>query len=205
MLNDNFLFQIIIAAFALVYGNPLRLMNGYDSFGNTCGQLNNLKLSGSSLSGISTINKPYLFYLDLLHFDKTLKICVEKCPDRLIENVYDLISFYEDTNSNLCRYDFNISALTNDTVINFGDNEHAMQLDNIFNVFGPCPNFPIYESEPVLHRCVPTSKYATEQMMGYAYSGTLNNWALTEHLLGDLYTTWHYLLGCVILALGKFT
>ena len=35
-----FTFQIFIAAFALVYGNPLRLVNGYDSFGNVCGSSN---------------------------------------------------------------------------------------------------------------------------------------------------------------------
>lgn len=36
----NVIFQIFIAAFALVYGDPLRVVNGYDSFGNVCGSDN---------------------------------------------------------------------------------------------------------------------------------------------------------------------
>lgn len=179
------------------------MLNGYDSFGNTCGQKNNFKLSESSLSGISTIDKPYLFYLDLLHYDKTLKICVERCPNRLIGNVNDLLSFYKDTGSNLCRYDFNISMLNNETTRNLVNQKQSVYLDSIFNIFGPCPKFPIYESEPILHRCVPIPNSVTEHLMGHAYSGMLNNWAIIEQLLGDLYTTWPYLLGCVILAFGK--
>lgn len=52
------LFQILIAGFALVYGNPKRLIHGYDSFGNTCGSSSNDKLPNNlNLSGISTTNK----------------------------------------------------------------------------------------------------------------------------------------------------
>lgn len=55
---DYFHFQILIAAFALVYGNPLRLINGYDSFGNTCGMKNNPKFGSMELSGQDTSDKP---------------------------------------------------------------------------------------------------------------------------------------------------
>nr|CAD7434751.1 unnamed protein product [Timema monikensis] len=46
-----------VAAFAIVYGNPLRLINGYDSFGNTCGTSNNEKMGGLALSGMDTSDK----------------------------------------------------------------------------------------------------------------------------------------------------
>nr|CAD7408778.1 unnamed protein product [Timema cristinae] len=49
--------MIVIAAFAIVYGNPLRLINGYDSFGNTCGTSNNEKMGGLALSGMDTSDK----------------------------------------------------------------------------------------------------------------------------------------------------
>lgn len=57
MYINNWLLQIFIAAFAMVYGNPLRLVNGYDTFGNTCGALLNDKMGNLNLSGISTIDK----------------------------------------------------------------------------------------------------------------------------------------------------
>lgn len=50
--------QIMIAAFALVYGNPLRLINGYDSFGNTCEMKANPKLGIGELFGQDTSDKP---------------------------------------------------------------------------------------------------------------------------------------------------
>lgn len=48
----------MIAAFALVYGNPLRLIHGYDSFGNTCGVKNNPKFGSLELTGQDTSDKP---------------------------------------------------------------------------------------------------------------------------------------------------
>ncbi|KMQ90399.1 ctl-like protein 1-like protein [Lasius niger] len=50
--------MILIAAFAIVYGNPIRLINGYDSFGNTCGMKNNPKFGSMELSGQDTSDKP---------------------------------------------------------------------------------------------------------------------------------------------------
>lgn len=57
-LLGDIILQILIAAFALVYGNPLRLINGYDSFGNTCGMKNNPKFGSMELSGQDTSDKP---------------------------------------------------------------------------------------------------------------------------------------------------
>lgn len=52
----NFYFQIFIAGFAFVYGNPLRLIHGYDSFGNTCGSSTNDYI-GTDLSGLDLSQK----------------------------------------------------------------------------------------------------------------------------------------------------
>lgn len=49
--------QILIAGFALVYGNPRRLVNGYDSFGNTCGSSCNERIGNFSLSGLDMTSK----------------------------------------------------------------------------------------------------------------------------------------------------
>ena len=50
--------QILVAAFAFVYGNPMRLLSGYDSFGNTCGTEANRKFGSMELSGLDTSEKP---------------------------------------------------------------------------------------------------------------------------------------------------
>lgn len=48
----------MIAAFALVYGNPMRLVHGYDSFGNTCGMKNNPVSKRVDLYSLDNSDKP---------------------------------------------------------------------------------------------------------------------------------------------------
>lgn len=55
------LLMIVVAIFSFVYGNPMRLINGYDSFGNTCGVKSNERFTGFPLSGRDTSMEPYLF------------------------------------------------------------------------------------------------------------------------------------------------
>ncbi|KAG8273287.1 hypothetical protein J6590_023792 [Homalodisca vitripennis] len=101
---SNYNVSILIAGFALVYGNPLRLIHGYDSFGNTCGSsYNDQLLTNGNLSGINTVNKRYLFFMDVRNIRNSLQICVEKCPDRNIDTIQELKLFYDQTGSNLCR------------------------------------------------------------------------------------------------------
>jgi len=52
-----FVFQVLIAALALIHGNPIRLLNGYDSFGNICGYKKNSRMGDLPLSGIDTSDK----------------------------------------------------------------------------------------------------------------------------------------------------
>lgn len=124
-----------MAIFSFVYGNPLRLINGYDSFGNTCGVRNNDKFSNIKLSGLNTIDKPNLFFLDIKELRQTLKICVKDCPNRVIKNRGELYNYYKETNSQLCRYDFNMTLLL----------EPERRDLQYFDFLGPCPTFPVYE------------------------------------------------------------
>lgn len=113
----------------------MRLINGFDSFGNTCGVKTNEHFADFKLSGINTIDRPYVFFLDIREWRQTLKICVKKCPTRKINSAKELYLFYKDTNSQLCRYDFNMSLLD-------------MPIPNdltYFNILGPCPELPVYE------------------------------------------------------------
>lgn len=177
-----------MAVFSFVYGNPLRLINGYDSFGNTCGVQHNQKFSGFPLSGLNTLDKPNLFFLDVTELRQTLKICVRECPSRIIHNREDLYRYYLDTDSKLCRYDFNMTLM-------LGVQPKDM---NYFDFLGPCPPFPVHESTAVLHRCIPSGKQAPMQQVRDVYD-VVNSWSVAQQLFGDLYVTWP------IIALMAFT
>lgn len=135
LLRKTISFQIAIAVFAFVYGNPVRLINGYDSFGNTCGVRSNEHFTDLKLSGQNTIDKPNLFFLDIREWRNTVKICVKQCPTQLLAHQSELYRFYKETDSQLCRYDFNMSLLAQPT-------PEGMEY---FNVLGPCPKLPVYE------------------------------------------------------------
>lgn len=130
-----FLFQIAIAVFAFVYGNPLRLINGYDSFGNTCGVKTNERFQNFRLSGQNTIDKPYVFFLDIRELRQTLKLCVKSCPNQFINSGKELYKYYQNTGSQLCRYDFNMSLLV----------QPMPEGMRYFDILGPCPTLPVYE------------------------------------------------------------
>lgn len=130
-----FYFQIAIAVFAFVYGNPVRIINGFDSFGNTCGVEHNERFQNFKLSGLNTVDKPYVFFLDIKEWRQTLKLCVKSCPDRNIIDKDQLYKHYQETNSHLCRYDFDMSLLGKPIPNNL----------SYFNIFGPCPELPVYE------------------------------------------------------------
>ncbi|XP_017469747.1 PREDICTED: CTL-like protein 1 [Rhagoletis zephyria] len=170
------LFLIVIAIFSFVYGNPLRVINGYDSFGNTCGVNRNEKFTNFPLSGMNTIDKPQLFYFDFKNPRQSIKICVKECPKRDITTKEDLFKYYMDTHTKFCRYDFVMDTLLN---------TNSKDTDTFFNYLGPCPKLPIYEESPVLHRCMPKGKNAVELYK------LLNSWDVAQQFLGDIYSTWH--------------
>jgi solute carrier family 44 protein 1 (choline transporter-like protein) len=47
----------VIGVFALIYGNPFRLINGVDSFGNICGMRNEVE-ENQIFSGMDMSEKP---------------------------------------------------------------------------------------------------------------------------------------------------
>ncbi|XP_047514454.1 choline transporter-like 1 isoform X3 [Pieris napi] len=178
--------MIIVAAIAFVYGNPQRLINGYDSFGNTCGVANNKKLINFPLAGITTVDKPYLFFMDVKELRKSLKICVKKCPSKKMETFTDIQTFYKETGSSLCRYDINLNTTTNNQGLN--------------NYIGPCPVLPVYESFPLLNRCFPKTAKEVAQKVFTDFYDLLNSWDTIEQMLSDLYNSWKEMIICVIIA-----
>lgn len=184
------LILIVIAIFSFVYGNPVRLINGYDSFGNTCGVKQNDRYSDFPLSGMNTIDKPNLFFLDFSELRQTIKICVKQCPNKKIENRKELYNYYQDTNTKLCRYDFNMSLLL----------EPERNDVKYFGFLGPCPQPPIFESTQVLHRCMPNSANVHLKQVKDAYK-LLNSWDVAQQFLSDVYKTWPIMIMLSVLAL----
>ncbi|XP_077285195.1 choline transporter-like 1 [Arctopsyche grandis] len=183
------IFMIIIAVFAFAYGNPLRVINGYDSYGNTCGVKNNAKLSKSPESGISTLDKRYLLFMDIEHLRTSLKICVAKCPKKTLRTIEDLQLYYKETGISFCSYGFDL--------------EKADKNDkSLSSLTGPCPNLPIYESIPILHRCFPKPRKEVVQQVFSKFYNLLNSWETVEYTLSDLYSSWKELLIFLFVALG---
>ncbi|KAL0840483.1 hypothetical protein ABMA28_015727 [Loxostege sticticalis] len=178
--------MIIVAAISFVYGNPQRLINGYDSFGNTCGVKTNKKLINFPLAGISTIDKNYLFFMDIKELRRSLKICVKQCPSRKMESLTDIQQFYKETGSNLCRYDINLNNVTNSK--------------DLHNFIGPCPSLPVYDSFPLLNRCFPKSAQDIAKRVFNDFYDLLNSWDTIEQMLSDLYSSWKEMIICVIIA-----
>ncbi|XP_050498567.1 choline transporter-like 1 [Diabrotica virgifera virgifera] len=180
--------MIIIAAFSFVYGNPLRIINGYDSFGNTCGTSNNKAFGNMPLSGIDTSEKKYLLFFDVRELKQSLKICVRECPKMRLNTLQDLSSHHR-VGIDYCRYDFNYNELNNP------------KANSLSGQFGPCPSLPIYEGVSVLNRCVPKQVTEVGEAIVSNFYGLLNSWNVVEQVLGDLYSTWKEILGLTFLAL----
>lgn len=178
--------MLIVAVISFVYGNPQRLINGFDSFGNTCGVKNNQKLINFPLAGINTFDNKYLFFMDVKELQRSLKICVKQCPNKKMESMADLKKFYQETGSNLCRYDINLNNLTT--------------RDDLNHYIGPCPTLPVYESFPLLNRCFPKSAQDLTKKVFKDFYDLLNSWDTIEQMLSDLYSSWKEMIICVIVA-----
>jgi solute carrier family 44 protein 1 (choline transporter-like protein) len=175
---------IFIATFAFIYGNPTRIINGYDSFGNTCGVKSNEKFAdlNSKASGISTIDKPYVFFFNLgKDIKKSLKLCVKECPKQQINSSSELLAYFHRNGTQYCRYDFDMEKLG--SVKNSND-------EAVFHVNGPCPQFPIHHSEPLFHRCIPTGDNGPLKEAQQLYS-LVSSWDFVEQTARDLYKSWH--------------
>ncbi|CAI6366054.1 unnamed protein product [Macrosiphum euphorbiae] len=182
--------MIFIAVFAFIYGDPLRLINGHDSFGNTCGSSSNYKMG--KFSNLDTTDKKFLFYLDPANIEHSMQICVKQCPDSNILTLEDVQNFYNRTESLLCSYNFDLNNFTTD---------EELYKSTIFTTsLGPCPPFPIYKSHHVMNRCVPEELNNQTLPLIYNIYGMMNDWDFTEEILNDLYKTWPQMLYYTILA-----
>ncbi|KAI5626860.1 choline transporter-like protein 1 isoform X4, partial [Silurus asotus] len=87
-----------ICGYTIVTGGAARLVFGYDSYGNTCGQVNEA-IEGVRLSGLDHRDRKYVFFLDPCNLDiiqrkiKSMALCVSQCPTEEMKTYEDLRRF----------------------------------------------------------------------------------------------------------------
>ncbi|XP_066460422.1 choline transporter-like protein 1 [Eleutherodactylus coqui] len=136
-----------ICGFPIATGAASRLVSGYDSYGNVCGQ-KNAEVEGIRNSGLDHTNHKYVFFLDPCKLDivnrkiKSMALCVSRCPQQELKTLNDLKNFAETNGSHLCDYALLPSQYTT-------DNKAAAL----------CPKLPVPESAPIpfFHRCAPVN------------------------------------------------
>lgn len=102
----------------------------------------------------------------------------------------DICNFYKETGSQLCHD-------------KPGNDFSACSNGNRQNKTGACPEWPVYNSIPVLNRCIPKAiKNVGDTIIVNLY-GLINSWDVIEQILGDLYKTWREILSLSFLAFGK--
>lgn len=83
---------------------------------------------------MNTIDKPFVFFLDMKELRQSLKICVKNCPDKEITTKEQFGEYAMKTKNNLCRYDFNDTDLL----------DPSKSKSELFHFLGPCPSLPVF-------------------------------------------------------------
>ncbi|XP_078145259.1 choline transporter-like protein 1 isoform X1 [Centroberyx gerrardi] len=134
-----------ICGFTIVTGGAARLVFGYDSYGNTCGQRNE-QIEGVRLSGLDHTDRKFVFFLDPCNIDivqrkiKSMALCVSLCPSEEMKTYQDLKRFAMHNGSELCSYEL-----------------AGHKYPGLPERFSKCPKLPVPPSKalPVFNRCTP--------------------------------------------------
>uniref|UniRef100_A0A669CK80 Choline transporter-like protein n=1 Tax=Oreochromis niloticus TaxID=8128 RepID=A0A669CK80_ORENI len=134
-----------ICGFTIVTGGAARLVFGYDSYGNTCGQRNE-QIEGVRLSGLDHTDRKFVFFLDPCNIDivqrkiKSMALCVSLCPTEELKTYQDLKRFAMVNGSELCSYEL-----------------AAHRYPVLEQRTTKCPKLPVPPSKPlpVFNRCTP--------------------------------------------------
>ncbi|XP_053497063.1 choline transporter-like protein 1 isoform X1 [Ictalurus furcatus] len=179
-----------ICGYTIVTGGAARLVFGYDSYGNTCGQTNEA-IEGVRLSGLDHRDRKYVFFLDPCNLDiiqrkiKSMALCVSQCPTEEMKTYEDLRRFAMWNNSELCSYEL-----------------AAHRYPSLPERFDKCPKLPVPQSKalPVFNRCTPVdiscySKFA-EAVVTFVSDNTI-----LHRLIAGVVASKEIIAGLCLLAL----
>uniref|UniRef100_A0A8C7NZ09 Choline transporter-like protein n=1 Tax=Oncorhynchus mykiss TaxID=8022 RepID=A0A8C7NZ09_ONCMY len=179
-----------IAGFSISTGAASRLISGYDSYGNTCGQKNG-KIEGVELSGRDQTDNKYVFFLDPCNIDilnrkiKSMALCVSRCPDRELKTYTDVKKFALQNGSELCSYDIPVSRYPS----------HGERSKK-------CPKLPVPPSKslPVFHRCTPVDISCYAQF-AEAFVTFVSDNSMLHRVIAGVMASKEIIMGLCVLAL----
>uniref|UniRef100_A0A8C8EMP7 Choline transporter-like protein n=1 Tax=Oncorhynchus tshawytscha TaxID=74940 RepID=A0A8C8EMP7_ONCTS len=179
-----------IAGFSISTGAASRLISGYDSYGNTCGQKNS-KIEGVELSGRDQTDNKYVFFLDPCNIDilnrkiKSMALCVSRCPDIELKTYTDVKKFALQNGSELCSYDIPVSKYPS----------HGERSKK-------CPKLPVPPSNslPVFHRCTPVDISCYAQF-AEAFVTFVSDNSMLHRVIAGVMASKEIIMGLCVLAL----
>lgn len=195
---------IMAGVWSFYEGNPSRLIRGYDSFGNICGQRNRL-IDGVSWSGMDMRDSPYVFHMNPHNTSTSLKVCVKKCADKNLTNDGDIFMFYQQTGSELKRYDYDLDE--RDPGKKFYSSIHAGEIAlrrrrDEERGFGPFPKFPVFKQRPVLNRCVGLERIKLGNSLINNIYTYIKNSDVPHKFVSDIYTSWRHIAYTILFGIG---
>lgn len=179
-----------ICGFSVATGAAARLVSGYDSYGNICGQ-KNAELDGIPNSGLDHTQRKYVFFLDPCNLDlinrkiKSVALCVSACPRQELKTLSDVQKFAENNGSLLCNYNLKPSEYTTTS--------KASVL---------CPKLPVPASAPIpfFHRCAPVNISCYAKFAEALITFVSDN-SVLHRLISGVMTSKEIILGLCLLSL----
>ncbi|XP_028661666.1 choline transporter-like protein 1 [Erpetoichthys calabaricus] len=182
--------MLCICGFSIATGAAARLVHGYDSYGNICGQKNS-PIPGLRNSGMDLTNRKYVFFLDPCNIDlvhrkiKSIALCVSKCPSIRLDTLAEVQKFAEVNGSALCSYEIDVSKYTTDP--------SSATL---------CPKLPVPESKsiPLFHRCTPVDVSCYAKFAEALITFVSDN-SVLHRLISGVMTSKEIIMGLCLLSL----
>ncbi|ELW64569.1 Choline transporter-like protein 1, partial [Tupaia chinensis] len=179
-----------ICGFSVATGAAARLVSGYDSYGNICGQ-KNAKLEGIPNSGMDHTRRKYVFFLDPCNLDlinrkiKSVALCVAACPRQELKTLSDVQKFAEINGSALCSYNLKPSEYT------------TSSKSSVL-----CPKLPVPASAPIpfFHRCAPVNISCYAKFAEALITFVSDN-SVLHRLISGVMTSKEIILGLCLLSL----
>uniref|UniRef100_A0A8C7BJ26 Choline transporter-like protein n=1 Tax=Neovison vison TaxID=452646 RepID=A0A8C7BJ26_NEOVI len=179
---------MFITGYSVAAGATGRLLFGYDSFGNVCGQKNS-PVEGAPLSGQDMTLKKHVFFMNSCHLEvkdvrlSSTVLCVASCPGEQLDTLEEVQLFADNNGSFLCVYSLNS--------VNYTQNPNADSL---------CPRLPVPPSKsfPLFNRCVPQ----TPECYSLFASVLINDVDILHRILSGIMSGRDTILGLCIFALA---
>ncbi|XP_078070212.1 choline transporter-like protein 1 isoform X2 [Mustelus asterias] len=181
--------MVVICGFAIASGAALRLISGYDTYGNICGQ-KNTKVEGEKWSGLDHTHNKYVFFLDPCDMDttafriKSKALCVAKCPYTDLNTLREIYNFAKENGSKLCDYSVDVEKYTS-----AGQNL--------------CPKLPVKSSKPIpyFHRCIPDGTGCLEKFIK-ALTNFISDNSILQRVITGVMTSKEIIVGLCFLSLA---